>query len=100
MHALGKCELPGSERALEVAPFWLQPARSVWAVPRDVSCCGRLVLSLQKGWQCLSWVKWHLVGVGMALLAKTNTAKKADDIQEELFLQLEAASFILLDAEQ
>lgn len=69
-------------------------------MPRDVSCSGRLVLSLQKGWQCLSCVKWHLVGVGMALLAKTNIAKKADDIQEELFLQLEAASFILLDAEQ
>lgn len=81
-------------------PFWLQPARSIWAVPRDVSCSGRLVLSLQMGWPCLSWVKWHLVGVGMALLAKTNIAKKADDIQEELFLQLEAASFILLDAEQ
>ena len=46
----------------------------------------------------LGW--WHLVGVGMALLAKTNIAKKADDIQEELFLQLEGASFVLVDAEQ
>lgn len=48
----------------------------------------------------MSWVKWHLAGAGTALLAKTNIAKKADDLQEELFLQLEGASLILLNAEQ
>ena len=69
-------------------------------MPGDVSCSGRLAFGLQKGWPGISWVKRLLVGVGMALLAKTNIAKKADDIQEELFLQLEGASFILLDAEQ
>lgn len=38
--------------------------------------------------------------VGMALLAKTNITNKTDNIQEDLFLQLEeGVSFILLDAE-
>lgn len=57
-------------------------------------------LSVQEGWAGMSWVKWHLAGAGTALLAKTNIAKKADDLQEELFLQLEGASLILLNAEQ
>lgn len=43
---------------------------------RDASC------PLWSGISYFSWAKWHLGVVGMALLAKTSTAKRAADIQE------------------
>jgi len=84
-----------SSRVPSVPGGWLQPARSARAVPRDVPCSGRP--GLQEGQPGVSAAKWHLVGVGVAL-AKADTAKKAEDIREELFLQLEGASSVLLDA--
>lgn len=96
MQVVGECELPGPM----CGSFLGTACQSIRAAPGDVSCSGRLALGLQKGWPGINWIKWHLAGAGLALLAKANAAEQSDDIPEELFLQLEGAAFILLDAEQ
>lgn len=71
------------------------PCKGLLCFQECLGSAQRCFLPPWSGISYFSWAKWHLGVVGMALLAKANTTKKAADVQEGLFLQLERASSIL-----
>lgn len=53
-------------------------------------------MGLQEGWSGTNCTQWHLVGEGMALLAKNNIPKSAADIQDEV-ISSAVGSFLYFD---